>query len=91
MYTFAKCVFRIYWDLRLVTFCFLVTGYDLDLFYFYFYYIFFFLGLYLWYMEVPRLGVKWELQLPVYTTATLDPSHISDLGHRLQLDPQPTE
>ena len=32
-------------------------------------------------MEVPRLGVESELQLPTYTTATatLDPSHICDL------------
>ena len=34
-------------------------------------------------MEVPRLGVKSELQLPAYTTATAtqDPSHICDLRH----------
>ena len=34
-------------------------------------------------MEVPRLGVKLELQLPAYTTATAmwDPSHICDLYH----------
>ena len=30
----------------------------------------FFLGPYLQHMEVPRLGVKLELQLPIYTTAT---------------------
>ena len=32
-------------------------------------------------MEVPRLGVKLELQLPAYTIATAmwDPSHICDL------------
>ena len=32
-------------------------------------------------MEVPRLGVKSELQLPAYPTAmaTLDPSYICDL------------
>ena len=32
-------------------------------------------------MEVPRLGVESELQLPVYTTATTmrDPNHICDL------------
>ena len=37
-----------------------------------------FLGLHLLYMEVPRLGVKFELQLPAYTTATAmtDPSYI---------------
>ena len=34
-------------------------------------------------MEVCRLGVKLELQLPAYTTATalLDPSRICDLPH----------
>ena len=34
-------------------------------------------------MEVPRLGVKSELQLPAYTTATAtrDPSHICELHH----------
>ena len=34
-------------------------------------------------MEVPRLGVKSELQLPAYTTAPEmpDPSHICDLHH----------
>ena len=30
----------------------------------------FFLGLHLRHMEVPRLGIEWELQLPAYTTAT---------------------
>ena len=36
-------------------------------------------------MEVPRLGVRLELQLPAYTTGTamLDPSHIFDLCHSL--------
>ena len=35
-------------------------------------------------MEVPRLGVKSELQLPTYITATAtpDPSHVRDLHHR---------
>ena len=28
------------------------------------------LGPHLWHMEVPRLGVESELQLPAYTTAT---------------------
>ena len=39
---------------------------------------FFFLGPYLWRMEVLRLWVQSELQLPAYTTATAtqDPSHI---------------
>ena len=31
-------------------------------------------------MEVPRLGVELELQLPAYTTAT-DPSRVCDLHH----------
>ena len=36
-------------------------------------------------MEIPRLGVKLELQLPDYTTATAmqDPSHVCDLHHIL--------
>ena len=43
----------------------------------------FFLGPHLWHMDVPRLGVKWELQLPVYTTATAtpDPSPVYGLHH----------
>ena len=34
-------------------------------------------------MEVPRLGVQSELQLPAYTRATamLDPCHINNLHH----------
>ena len=46
-------------------------------------FIFDFLGLHLWHMEVPRLGVKSELQLPAYTTATAmqDLSHVCDLHH----------
>ena len=40
------------------------------LFCFLFLFLFFFLGLHPWHMEVPRLGVKSELQLPAYTTAT---------------------
>ena len=37
-------------------------------------------------MEVPRLGVELELELPAYTTATAmqDLSHICDLHHRSQ-------
>ena len=47
---------------------------------------FFFLGPHLRYMEVPGLGVKSELQLPVYTTAraTWDPSCICNLHCNLQ-------
>ena len=42
-----------------------------------------FLGLHLQHVEVPRLGVKSELQLLAYTTATAtrDPSCICDLHH----------
>ena len=41
-------------------------------------FFFFFLGPHLCHMEVPRLGVKLELQLQAYTTdiATPDPSHV---------------
>ena len=41
------------------------------------------LGPHLQYMEVPRLGVKSELQLPAHTTATAawDPSRVCDLHH----------
>ena len=37
-------------------------------------------------MEVPRLGVESELQLPAYTTATAtwDPRHVCHLHHRSQ-------
>ena len=35
-------------------------------------------------MEVPRLGIESELQLPAYTTAMPDPIHICDLHHTLQ-------
>ena len=47
------------------------------------FYFFLFLGLHLWHMEVPRLGVKLELQLPAYGTATATPdaSCICDLHH----------
>ena len=43
----------------------------------------FFLGPHPRHMEVPRLGVESDLQLPVYTTATAmqDPSHICNLHH----------
>ena len=50
------------------------------------FFLFFFKGLHLQDMEVPRLGVKWELQLLAYTTATetWDPSHVCDLHHSSQ-------
>ena len=45
--------------------------------------LFFFLGPHPWHMEVPRLGVKSELQLPAYATATttLGLSHVCYLHH----------
>ena len=48
-----------------------------------FIYLFRFLGPHPRYMEVPRLGVKSELQLPAYATAmeTQDPSRVCDLHH----------
>ena len=53
---------------------------------FFFFFFFGFLGLHLQYMEVLRLGVKLELQLPVYTTAivTQYPSCVCDLHHSSQ-------
>ena len=48
-----------------------------------------FLGLHLRHMEVPRLRVESELQLPAYAkaTATRDPSCICNLLHSLQQHP----
>ena len=42
-----------------------------------------FLGLHMQYMEVPRLGVESQLQLPVYTTAIAmpDSSCVCDIHH----------
>ena len=39
-----------------------------------------------WHLEIPRLGVKLELQLLAYATAsaTPDPSHICNLHHSSQ-------
>ena len=42
-----------------------------------------FLGPHLRHMEVPRPGVKLELQLPAYATAVVDLSHICNLYHNL--------
>ena len=46
--------------------------------FFFFFCFFCFSGLHSWHMEVPRLGVKSELQLLAYVTATAmwDQSHI---------------
>ena len=42
-------------------------------------------------MEVPRLGVECELQLPAYTTATAipDPSRVCDIHHSSRSKPDP--
>ena len=52
-------------------------------------FLLFYLGPHLWHMEVPRLGVKSELQLPAYATAaaTWDPSRVCDLPHSWILNP----
>ena len=49
----------------------------------YYFFFFCFLGPHPWHMEIPRLGVEWELQLSAYATATAtrDPSRICDLHH----------
>ena len=56
---------------------------SLSLFFFFF---FVFLRTYPWHMKVLRLGVKSDLQLLAYTTATAtpDPSHICDLCRSLR-------
>ena len=54
------------------------------LFLFFIYFILLcFLGLHPWHMEVPKLGVESELQLPAYTTATATPnlSHVCHLHY----------
>ena len=62
----------------------LIVRTDFLSFFFLFIYLFCFF-MHLQYMEVPRLGVQSELQLPVYATATAtatrDPSHVCDLHH----------
>ena len=49
----------------------------------FFFFFFFFLGTPLQHMEVPKLEVESELQLPVYTTAiaTAEPSRVCNLHH----------
>ena len=48
---------------------------------------FVFLGPHTWHMEVSRLGVQTELQLPAYTTATQDPRCVFDLHLMATPDP----
>ena len=47
----------------------------------FFVFCFCFLGPHPWHMEVPGLGIKSELQRPVYATATSDLSRVCDLHH----------
>ena len=51
-----------------------------------FFFFFHFLGLHSQHVEVPRLRVESELQLPAFptATATLDPSHVCNLHHSPQ-------
>ena len=47
------------------------------------FFFFFLLGLHLQHVEVPKLGIKLELQLPAYARAIAmqDLSHVCDLHH----------
>ena len=56
-----------------------------------FFFSFCFLGSYPRHMEVPRLGVKSELLLQAYTTATAtpDPSLVCNLHHSSRRIPEP--
>ena len=49
--------------------------------FFVFVFLVFVLGLCMWHVEVPMLGVESELQLPATATATQDASLIYDLHH----------
>ena len=60
--------------------CFVLMALLSDCFFCLFLFLFsVFLEPYPWHMEVPRLGVKSELQLSAYTTSMRDPSHICHL------------
>ena len=54
-------------------------------FWFILFYFFVFLGPHLQYMEVPRLGVESELQLPAYATATATPWYATAHGNTRSL------
>ena len=70
----------LYWLVRALVFILLFRSSKIEFFFF------FFLGPYLCHMEVPRLGVKLQLQPPAYATATAvpDPSHVCDLHQSSQ-------
>ena len=69
------------WQVRLSTYSCAISCL---LYLFIYIYIFCFLGQHLQHMEVPRLGVESELQLPACATATAtgDPSRVCNLHHR---------
>ena len=69
--------------LRCIPTVFGITGY-LKLSYLFIYLFIVLLGLHLWYMEVPRLGVKLELQAYTTATAMWNQSLVFDLYHSLQ-------
>ena len=52
--------------------------------FFFFFLLFCFLGLHLGHVEVPRLAVEWELQLPATATAMPDLGCICNLHHSAQ-------
>lgn len=79
------------WIIRTCSSWALVNSYHLDIGYLIFWlfiylFIFVILGPHLWHMEIPRLAVELELQLPANAaaTATPDPSHICGLHHSSQ-------
>ena len=57
----------------------LCANFDIHGHFFTFFFFFVFLGLHLWHMEVPRLGVQLEQPLPAYATAKQDTSCICGL------------
>ena len=81
----------IYTDLCLLFFSCHMSTHCLRSFSFLFFFVFFllFLGPLPRHMEVPRLGVKMELQPPAYAraTATWDPSHVFDPTPQLMAMP----
>ena len=67
----------------LIPYCIFCNSVEQAYMYSFSHFFFFFKGLHLWHMEVPRLGLESELQLPAYTTATVmpDPSCICNQHH----------
>ena len=63
-----------------------ILNYSLEKWFFFFVFFFVFLGPHLRHMEVPRLGIELEMQLPAHATtmAMPDLNRICKLGHSLQ-------